>query len=184
MLLTSLKGAIMKRHTIVAWAVLLSVPLAVSAADRTPQSMLIKVLSDEMDYSLANLAMPDGTKPYFMAYTITDEQSVSLGAELGALTGDDVEHERLLDVDVRVGDYKLDNTHNIRGGYFGFDPSDFLTAQCLLTDTSDTTVADNDTPAAGAVRHYLVRAQNDCPDSAAVLGYDGAGIERIGATCP
>jgi predicted Zn-dependent protease len=70
--------------------------------------------------------MPDGAKPYFMAYTITDLQGVSIGAELGALTEDAANHNRLLDVDVRVGDYKLDNTHKIRGGFMGFDPSDFM----------------------------------------------------------
>ncbi len=115
----------MKRHTIVAWAVLLSTPLALLAAEEglTPDSMLIKVLSEEMDHSMKNLAMPDGAKPYFMSYTITDRKSVSIGAELGALTGDDVDHSRILGVDVRVGDYKLDNTHKIRGG---FDRSDFM----------------------------------------------------------
>ncbi len=118
----------MKRQRIVAWAVLLSVPLAAQAADgaKTPDSVLIKVLSEEMDYSMKNLAMPDGTKAYFMAYTITDQQKVSIGAELGALTDDEASHTRLLDVDARVGEYKLDNTHKIRGGFMGFDPSDLM----------------------------------------------------------
>jgi len=118
----------MKRCTVVACAVLLLAPLAAQAADEagTADSTLIKVLGEELDYSMKNLAMPDGTKPYFMAYTITDMQGVSIGAELGALTEDAESHNRLLDVDVRVGDYRLDNTHKIRGGFMGFDPSDFM----------------------------------------------------------
>ena len=75
---------------------------------------------------MTKLAMPDGTKPFYMAYTITDEKSVIIGAELGALMTDDQNHERLLDVDVRVGDYRVDNTHKIRGSGFGFDPSDYF----------------------------------------------------------
>jgi len=124
---TNLKGTTMRRPSIVAWVVLLSISLAAPAASgTTPDSMLIKVLSEEMDYAMKNLAMPDGTKPYFMGYTITDRQNISISAELGALIDDEADHSRLLDVDVRVGDYKLDNTHKIRGGFRGFDPSDFM----------------------------------------------------------
>ncbi len=117
----------MVRRTVIAWIVLLSVPLVgLSAETSAPDNTLIRVLSEEMDYSMERIALPDGTKPYFMAYTITDRESVSVGAELGALTQDHASRNRLLDVDVRVGDYKLDSTHKIRGGFMGFDPSDFM----------------------------------------------------------
>lgn len=133
----------MKRQLIVTWVVLLSAPLVAQAADRTttPQSALIRVLSEEMDHSMRNLAMPDGTKPYFMAYAITDQQTASVSAELGALTGDQADHTRLLDVDVRVGDYKIDNTHKIRGGFMGFDPSDFMGGMPTPISLSDDPVA-------------------------------------------
>ena len=118
----------MKRQAKIALAVLLAAPLAGQTANGStkPDSVLITVLSEELDHSMKNLAMPDGTKPYFMSYTIVDERQVSIGAELGALTGDSEGHSRLLDADVRVGEYKLDNTHKIRGGFMGFDPSDFM----------------------------------------------------------
>jgi len=118
----------MRRQRVVMLAVLLAVPLATGApaGAMPPQSALIRVLGEELEYSLGELAMPDGTKPYFMAYSITDSETVAIGAELGALTGDQADRNRLLDVDVRVGDYTLDNTHKIRGGYMGFDPSDFM----------------------------------------------------------
>ena len=49
----------MKRQTILVWAVLLSIPLTLLAAQGsvTPDDMLIKVLSFEMDYSMKNLAI-------------------------------------------------------------------------------------------------------------------------------
>lgn len=77
---------------------------------------LLKLLSDELAYSLAHLATEDGTKPYFLSYTITDLATRSVRASLGALLDDDEDRERVLDVDVRVGDYALDNTRQIRGG--------------------------------------------------------------------
>ncbi len=116
--------------------------LPAAAADRgdaTPDHLLIKVLEEELAYSMEHLAMPDGSKPYYLAYTITDEKSVALSARLGALMAEDTDHERALDVDVRVGDHKLDNTHKIRGGY-GFDPSDYM--------FEDTRVSLEDDPAA------------------------------------
>jgi predicted Zn-dependent protease len=114
---------------LVAAVVAILVPIA-AGGDEKPvaaQHPLINVLQEELDHSMEKLAMPDGTKPYYMAYTITDEKSVRVGAELGALMSNDQNHQRLLDVDVRVGDYEVDNTHKIRGSGFGFDPSDFYT---------------------------------------------------------
>jgi predicted Zn-dependent protease len=85
-----------------------------------PEHLLIKALSEELDYSMKNLATPDGMKPYFISYNITDEKDLYIGAELGAITSDNYSHDRILDVDVRVGDYQLDSTHKIRGGGMGF----------------------------------------------------------------
>lgn len=87
---------------------------------------LLDLLGKELDYSMQNLVMPDGTKPYYLAYTVTDRKTIALGASLGALERDDASHRRLLDADVRVGDYDVDNTHKLRGGGGGSDRADFL----------------------------------------------------------
>lgn len=124
-----LKGKIMKRHALSGFLALLWAPAVVWAGSSTskPDHMLIGLLSDELNYSMQNLAMPDGTKPYYLSYSVTAEKTISISAGLGALMGSNEGYERQLDVDVRVGDYKLDNTHKIRGGFgFGFDPSDFF----------------------------------------------------------
>jgi len=86
------------------------------------------ILADEIDYSMKNLVMPDGTKPYFLAYIVTDTRNVAINARLGALMNDVDTRDRRLDVDLRVGDYSLDNTHQIRGGGFEPDLADLLGA--------------------------------------------------------
>ena len=91
-------------------------------------SPLLELLASELDYSMSSLTMPDGTKPYYLGYKVYDQENVSIRATLGALLSDDYARNRTLNVDVRVGDYDLDNTHKIRGGGFGFDPADFLFA--------------------------------------------------------
>lgn len=71
---------------------------------------------------MEKLATPDGIRPYFLQYTVTDEKSTNVSASLGAVIYDTESHSRLLDVDVRVGDYSLDNTRQIRGAG-GYDSS-------------------------------------------------------------
>ena len=96
-------------------------PLCLSAAARAAdEHPLMRVLQSELDLSAEKLVAPDGTKPYFLQYSITDIQGVSVSATLGAIRSDETDHARLLDVDLRCGDYALDNTHQIRGGgYYG-----------------------------------------------------------------
>ena len=102
-------------------------PLSAGAADNAVAGSRINDwLAEELDYSMQNLAMPDGTKPYYLAYAVQERRVFSIEATLGALAGDRDYHQRLLDVDARVGDYKLDNTHKLRGGDQGFDPADYL----------------------------------------------------------
>jgi TldD protein len=52
---------------------------------------------------------------YFISYTLHESRSTRLGASFGALERSDESHNRFATVEVRVGDYDLDNTHPIRG---------------------------------------------------------------------
>lgn len=49
--------------------------------------------------------------PYFLSYSASDVQSVGITAQFGALVSSQGNHSRSVDVLVRVGDVKLDNTH-------------------------------------------------------------------------
>lgn len=95
-------------------------PTPAMASDTT----LFALLEDELEYAMENLESPDGAKPYYLAFTITDNHIISMSGRLGALINNDDRRARVLEVEVRVGDYKLDNTHNIRGGgrHGGSDP--------------------------------------------------------------
>jgi len=55
--------------------------------------------------------------PYFISYEITDDQTASVTGSFGKITFSDADHRRVLDVDLRVGDYHLDNTHTVSGGF-------------------------------------------------------------------
>jgi len=80
------------------------------------EDTLINVMAAELKHSMEHLATEDGTKPYFLAYTITRTDTAVVSGSLGAVEQNDLHARRLLDVDARVGDYALDNTRQIRGG--------------------------------------------------------------------
>ena len=105
------------RWVILALPVLLVVSGSVALAG--PDTGLLEIMRSELDLSMNKLVSPDGTKPYFIQYSVTDEKDLAISASLGSVTRDHDSHSRQLEVDVRCGDYALDNTHQIRGGYWG-----------------------------------------------------------------
>jgi len=50
--------------------------------------------------------------PYFLSYAVSDANMVSIRAEFGALVNSSANHIRVADVQVRLGDPSLDNTHD------------------------------------------------------------------------
>lgn len=76
---------------------------------------LMAHLADELAYTMEHLAAEDGTRPYYLGYTVYDERSAILSASLGSIMQSDRSEERNLNIDLRVGDYALDNTRQLRG---------------------------------------------------------------------
>jgi predicted Zn-dependent protease len=54
---------------------------------------------------------PKQLAPYFLSYSISDASYVGIRAQYGALVDSTSNHARVADVQVRLGDPKLDNTH-------------------------------------------------------------------------
>jgi len=86
-----------------------------AANEPQPMDGVLKAMTEELDRSMNVLGEKGSPPPYFICYQITDKHLVSISAALGALKKSSKNHSRLLDVDVRVGDYQLDNTHRMRG---------------------------------------------------------------------
>ena len=98
-------------------------------------SAVIAALRTEHARATSALAR-DTHSPYFIAYQVTDRDSVSMTSAFGALVRSDRERGRTLDVDVRVGDYKLDNTHPLGGDIFA-NYSRFDSASWSIPITDD-----------------------------------------------
>lgn len=87
---------------------------AALGADASP---LIEILASELERNLARLSADDLETPaYFLAYDAVDTSSLWLEAHHGALVANQIGRRRQLDIDVRVGNHQLDNSHDQDGG--------------------------------------------------------------------
>ena len=91
--------------------------VALAAAPAASQSGVLDAMKAELDRSMELLGEEE-TPPYFLSYEITETHGVFVGASFGALGTSDESRQRLLDIDLRVGDYTLDNTRPIRDALF------------------------------------------------------------------
>ncbi|MDI6807827.1 MAG: metallopeptidase TldD-related protein [Candidatus Eisenbacteria bacterium] len=73
--------------------------------------VLLKAMQDELARSVDKLKLENEEAPYFISYLIKDCQMLEIVANSGAVTRNDENRFRKLDVDVRVGNYDLDNSH-------------------------------------------------------------------------
>ncbi len=112
------------RKQILLWCFLAAVPGIVRAQESAPPAtaapataandIVLQTMHSELhreDSALLKQSVP----PYFMSYNVGDIQTVTMVSNFGAITQSDSTRQRMLFVDVRVGSYKLDNTHQLRG---------------------------------------------------------------------
>jgi len=94
--------------------------LPATAKDAGPSSpVLLDAMTGELQRAFTSLGKPGSNQkepdkalpPYFISYSIIDNNSVSIRAQYGALADSNTSHVRVADVQVRIGDPKLDNTH-------------------------------------------------------------------------
>ncbi len=98
------------------FAVLLVSSTSLASAQNTGSSPVLQAMKDEISRSLET-SKEQPAPPYFLSYEITEMHTANVSASFGVLTGSDENRRRQLDIDLRVGDYTLDNTHPIRGGF-------------------------------------------------------------------
>jgi predicted Zn-dependent protease len=80
----------------------------------SPTAPLLDILQAELNRNLGVLQQ-QRVPPYFVAYSVYESRSSQLTASFGAMTADLDDQGRTFAVDVRTGDYALDNTREVRG---------------------------------------------------------------------
>ncbi len=84
---------------------------------------VLKAMKDELDRSMKQLNEKGDPAPYFIAYRVTEKRTVTISASFGSIRDNVKGCYRRVDVDVRVGSRKMDNTHPLRGNHYSFDYS-------------------------------------------------------------
>jgi TldD protein len=126
----SLRGAFIRPTTasrvsgilsLAALAAAIAVPAAAQKAPALPP--LLDTMTTELNRAMADLGKSGRDKtspgnstdkqppPYFLSYSVADATNLSIRAQYGALVDSSNGHQRVVDVQVRVGQPKLDNTH-------------------------------------------------------------------------
>ncbi len=94
---------------------LVAAPMRV-AAEEVPPSPVLDAMKAELVRSMAKLGeRPD--PPYFLSYEISERHLAVVTGSFGALESSSESRSRQLDIDLRVGDYQLDNSRQIRGQF-------------------------------------------------------------------
>ena len=102
----------MRRYVV---SVLLVAAVSSTGSGQTEGTPLLSALQAELTRSLEHLKSQP-TPPYFLSYEVTETKNVSVSGSFGTLTSSDENRSRQLDIDLRVGDFNLDNTRRVRGG--------------------------------------------------------------------
>jgi predicted Zn-dependent protease len=124
-------------------------------AQQTP--VLLDAMGTELQRAFKSLGRGDAASgerqlpPYFLSYSVSDAEVVMMQAQYGALVADNANHVRVADVQVRLGDPKLDNTHGTHRGSavnsmqlpLTDDPVALGRSLWLATNTGYTTALDN-----------------------------------------
>jgi TldD protein len=94
-------------------------PIHAATEATAPSPVLLDTMNGELQRAFTSLGKPgpnqkDADKliaPYFVSYSVADATSVTIRAQYGAISDSTSNHQRIADVQVRIGDPKLDNTH-------------------------------------------------------------------------
>jgi predicted Zn-dependent protease len=96
-------------------ALALALPAAADAQQQaTP--VLLDAMTTELHRAFTSLGKQGDDKqlpPYFLSYAVSDASMVDIRAQYGALVSSSASHIREADVQIRIGDARLDNTHGL-----------------------------------------------------------------------
>ena len=131
---------------------------AASPVDEARKDTQLRAMLDELARS-KTLQLNNLDKPYFIEYDCGDTEEYVISANLGGLMGSTHNHFRIPRLEVRVGDYKFDNTNSIYSGFgrIGLLPVDddyavLRTSFWMATDGMYKTAADQMTRKRNALR--------------------------------
>jgi predicted Zn-dependent protease len=99
---------------------LVAIRIVSLSAAVAPSGSLVDILSGELTREFTALKAKGDPAPYYMAYEVTDQETDTALASLGALMENVHNHGRGVDTTVRVGSPAFDNYHPFKGSRVSF----------------------------------------------------------------
>lgn len=128
------------RKSITPLLAFLSLAAVAFAQKDVPQNDVpMRAMKDELTRSITQLQLQKMDKPYFIAYRMDEIDQNTVSAMLGSITEEAPVHMRLIGVEVRAGDYTLDNSNFVSMRSFGGGGSGMFSSisQAPLDDNYD-----------------------------------------------
>jgi predicted Zn-dependent protease len=102
----------------------LALALPVVASGQQAKPLLLDAMTTELHRAFTSLGKQAPGKqetdkqlpPYFLSYSVSDASFVAIRAQFGALVDSSTNRVRVADIQVRLGEPKLDNTHGTHRG--------------------------------------------------------------------
>ena len=84
-------------------------------ADDIQTDAVMNALTKELNRSFKEFKNAEKVPLYFLGYEIIEAKSYYLGSKMGAMDGDSDYTNRKLDIEMRVNNPEMDNTHQVKG---------------------------------------------------------------------
>jgi len=98
--------------------------ISVAADKAAAADPMLKAMREELVREQETLVLPGMQRPYFIEYHLDDFTSYEALANYGALTREEENHQRVVRVTVRVGDYTADSSSSRGDGSVQLAPED------------------------------------------------------------
>ena len=116
------------------WIFLLMMIAAVSSFAQQNDALL-EILQSELNKNKAQFDK-DQAGVYLLSYRVDDKTTHYIGSSFGSLVGNNQSRERILTVQVRVGNFEMDNFHELRDDYSDYFITGTSSIKLPLTDDS------------------------------------------------
>lgn len=100
----------------------LILPISKANSQNTGETKIMQICDSEIARTMQSLKSQQ-YPPYFLSYYISDNRNTRISSTLGVVDNSSVDSSRILDIQIRVGNYDFDNTHLIRGNPLNFSSS-------------------------------------------------------------
>jgi TldD protein len=101
-----------------------SVTFAATPPDTAANDPILSAMQAELTREQAQLLLPGMQRPYFIEYRLDDFDTYEAVANYGALVREQADHQRVVRVTVRIGDYQTDSSGSRGDGAVALAPSD------------------------------------------------------------